>query len=368
MINLFDTASEALEIKEELLKELDSVISSGWYLLGQRLTNFETAFGREVSSKNCCGLHSGTDALTLSLKALGVGPGDEVITTPLTAVYTAYAIAETGARPVFSDIDPATLNLDPKLIGAKITKKTKAIIPVHLHGFPADMPALEEFSSKKIAIVEDAAQAMGATIEGKMVGTFGRLGCFSFYPTKNLGAMGDGGMIVTDDDELIAEVRLLRQGGLTDRDNYLHERVSIHSRLDEIQSAILTVKLNHLEAWSTKRREIARYYSQKMATFPITLPPSIPGFESSFHLYCIRTREREDLRAFLGEKEIGCQIHYKTPLHLQPSLKNLGYKAGDFPEAEKAARELLSLPMHPYLEKFDQDEVINSIGDYFEKA
>ena len=368
MINLFDTASEAHEIKDELLKELESVISSGWYLLGQRLTNFEMAFGRYVGSKYSCGVHSGTDALTLSLKALGIGPGDEVITTPLTAVYTVYAIAETGAKPILSDIDPATLNLDPKLISSKITKKTKAIIPVHLHGFPADMPAFEEFGTKKIAIVEDVAQALGATIEGKMVGTYGKIGCYSFYPTKNLGAMGDGGMIVTDDESVSLEVKLLRQGGLTDRDNYLHERVSIHSRLDEIQSAILSVKLKHLSSWLAKRREVANYYSQKMASFPITLPPSTSGFESSYHLYCIRTREREELQAYLREKEIGSQVHYKTPVHLQPCFKNLGYRQGDFPEAEKAARELLSIPMHPYLEKYDQDEVIKTIGEYFEKA
>ena len=338
-------------IKEEIDAAVHRVLDSGWFILGAEVEAFEEAFARYCGTKYAVGVANGTDALMLALKALGVGPGDEVITAPMTAAFGAFAITMNGATPVFVDIDLATANLDPALLEAAITPRTKAIMPVHLYGQAADLgPILALAARHGIPVVEDAAQAHGAMHDGRRVGSIGTIAGFSFYPSKNLGAAGDGGAVTTDDADLAARVRMLRNGGQQGR--YNHVIQGVNSRLDELQAAILAVKLAHLDDWNATRRRLAGRYDELLSGAGVALPelrPGAPPESHVWHLYAVRHPRREALAAYLRERGIGTGVHYPAALHLQPAFASLGLGAGAFPMAERQAREELSLPLYPEL-------------------
>lgn len=354
---------------EEAIKE---VLESQRFILGPKVRALEEALAHYIGVKEAIGVASGTDALVLSLMALGVGEGDEVITTPFTFFATAGAIMRVGARPVFVDIDPRTYNLDPSLLEERITPRAKVILPVHLFGQCADMgPILEVAERHGLKVVEDAAQAMGAdyTVDSspRRAGSMGHLGCFSFYPTKNLGGAGDGGLVVTGEEELAERVRLLRVHGA--RRKYEHELVGINSRLDELQAAVLLAKLPHLEEWTAKRIAKAHRYDELFAeadheALGIGLPVVEYRNRHVFHQYVIRVPHRDALRSHLQEVGVETEVYYPLPLHLQPCLQSLGYREGDFLQAEKAAREVLALPIHPELTAEEQEYVVEQIVQF----
>jgi dTDP-4-amino-4,6-dideoxygalactose transaminase len=330
------------------------------------LEKFEKQFAEYVGVKYCIGVASGTDALHLSLRALGIGPGDEVLIPANTFVATAYAILYVNAKPVLIDINPNTYNIDVTLIEQKITKKTKAIIPVHLYGQPAEMDTISKMAKKYgLSIIEDACQAHGASYRKKQTGNLGTLGTFSFYVSKNLGAFGDGGAITTNSATLAKKLKRLREYGETSR--YSYEEVGFNSRLDAVQAAILSVKLKHLDKWNSQRQQIARYYNKRFrAELPSIITPSTENISSHvYHLYVIQTQKRNKLLKYLAEKGIQAAIHYPIPLHLQHSLQSLKYKQGDFPITEKIAGEILSLPMYPQLSKKQQDYIVESVSSFF---
>jgi len=338
---------------------LNEILSDGRFVLDGRLERFEGEFARYVGVKHALGVNSGTDALVLSLRALGVGRGDEVITTPFTFYATVEAILLVGAKPVFADIEPETFNLNPEAVADAMGGSTKVILPVHLYGQAAEV---ERMRYPGVAILEDAAQAAGATRHGARVGSLGDIAAFSFYPTKNLSALGDGGAITTDDPSLADGVRRLRihcQVG-----KYEHADVGYNSRLDEIQAAFLSVKLRHLDSWNDRRRAIARRYSEALEDVVIT-PKVLEGNEHVFHQYTIRTDARDALKDFLIGRGIGVSVFYPVPLHLQKPLREFGYRRGEFPEAERASREVLSLPIYPELEDWQIDYVIESVRRFF---
>jgi dTDP-4-amino-4,6-dideoxygalactose transaminase len=343
------------------------VFESGWFILGKEGEEFEKKFGAYSGLAHVLGVNSGTDALFLALRALGVGKGDEVITTPHTATPTVSAIRMTGATPVFVDIDPRTYNIDPALTEKAITAKTKVILPVHIYGYPADMPAIMQIArAHKLSVVEDVAQAVGATIDGRMVGTFGDIACFSFYPTKNLGAFGDGGAVGTNNVELAECVRQLRNYGEVSK--YKNAIEGVNSRLDEIQAALLSWSLTKLPSWNKKRAQIAARYTKSFAKLPIVLPPS--GNEHCapvWHLFVIRTYERDKLQAHLKECGISTAIHYPMLVPAQEAYRFLKYKKGTLPHAEALTEEILSLPIYPELSLLDQQKVIHAVKDFFEK-
>ena len=366
----FDLTRQNAELKDELLEALASVIERGQFILGENVSAFEKEVARLCGVKFGIGVGNGSDALYLALLALGIGPGDEVITTPFTFFATAGSIARTGARPVFVDIDAATWNLDPALIEAKITPRTRAILPVHLYGCPAEMGAIVALAEKyNLKIIEDAAQAIRAAYKGKKVGSFGDAACLSFFPTKNLGAFGDAGMVVTDNPDLADKVRLLRVHGA--RPKYYHQLLGVNSRLDELQAAVLKLKLEHLSRWNERRRSIASLYSQLLkglAEEGLLRLPSVPeGMEHIFHQYTIQAGERDKLQAWLKERGIGSTIYYPQPLHLQKVFASYGHKEGDFPVAERAAREVLSLPMFPELTDDEVKIVAEAIIEFFKR-
>lgn len=330
-----------------LAKELESaalrVLGSGWYILGPELEAFEQAFAAYHGVAHAVGVANGTDAIELALRALGVGAGDEVITVAHTAVATVCAVERTGATPVLVDVDEATYTLDPRAAAAAVTGRTRAIVPVHLYGHPADMEPLMDLAARHgLAVVEDCAQAHGARTGGRLVGIFGHLSAFSFYPTKNLGAYGDGGAVVTGDPALAERVRRLRNYGQTDR--YHHVERGQNSRLDEMQAAILRVKLAHLDGHNAVRRRLAGEYSRRLTG--VAVPASRPGAEPVFHLYVVRHPRRDDLMSALREEGIGTLIHYPVPVHLQEAYRDLGYAPGALPVTERAAGEILSLPLY----------------------
>lgn len=338
------------DLKRDVSTRVAEIFSSGRFIMGAVNEEFERKFADEVGVRHALGVSSGTDALLVALMALGVGPGDEVVTSPFSFFASAGVIARLHARPVFSDIEPTTYNLNPDRLGAAITPRTKAVMPVHLYGQSADMDAITEVAGK-VPVVEDACQAVGAAYRGRNVGTLGTMAAFSFYPTKNLGAAGDAGAVTTNDDELASLVSNLRLHGEAER--YRHSRVGGNFRLDSLQAAVLAAKLPRLEEWTKRRIAIAERYGELLwdaeVSGKLTLPFVAPGRRHVFHQYVVRLRERDRARAKLAEAGIGTSVFYPIPLHLQECFADLGYREGDFPQAEKAAREVLALPMFPQL-------------------
>ncbi|MCL5961042.1 MAG: DegT/DnrJ/EryC1/StrS family aminotransferase [Chloroflexi bacterium] len=310
------------------------------------------------------GVGSGTEALHLALLAAGVGPGDEVITVANSAIFTALAISFTGAKPVFVDIDPLTYTMDVKKIEERLTSRTKAVLPVHLYGYPADLdPLLRLARERNLKVIEDCAQAVGAEYGGRRVGGLGTMGCFSFYPTKNLGACGDGGAVTTNDPDLAQELRLLRNGGQTER--YRHIIKGFNSRLDEMQAAILRVKLKHLAAWTDRRRQLAAEYSRLLQAYPLGLPGEAQGNRHVYHLYVVRTDHRDELQRFLKAKGVQTLIHYPIPIHRQAAYADLGIEEGSLPVTERYANEVISLPLYPELSEREMEVVGAAVGRFF---
>ncbi|HJW86050.1 MAG TPA: DegT/DnrJ/EryC1/StrS family aminotransferase [Candidatus Brocadiaceae bacterium] len=354
-------------IREEIDKAVLEVISSQLYILGPYVEAFERSMAKFCRVKHAIGVSSGTDAILIALMACGVKRGDEVITTPFTFFATGSSIARLEAVPVFVDIDPSTYNIDVNKIAGAVTKKTKVILPVHLYGQCADMDAILQVAREhKLLVVEDAAQAIGAVYKGGQAGTLGDLGCFSFYPTKNLGGYGDGGLVASNDDSLAELVSILRVHGSKQR--YYHSHVGINGRLDALQAAILSVKLKYLDEWSEKRRLVASHYSAHLEGLPIRLPAIASYNTHIFHQYVIAVSKRDALRSYLEQQGIDSAIYYPVPLHLQQCFEYLGYKRGDFPESERAANEVLALPIFPEITQEEQDFVIGHVKKFFKPA
>ncbi|OGW38167.1 MAG: transcriptional regulator [Nitrospirae bacterium RBG_13_39_12] len=349
MIPMIDLKKQLQDIKDEAFNVLRDIVGSGQFILGQKVSEFEKKVASYHGLREAIGVASCTDALHLSIDALDIGEGDEVITSPFTFFATVEAILYTGALPVFVDVEPDTLNIDANLIEENITKKTKAILPVHLFGHPADMWNIVDIAKKhKLKVIEDCAQSFGAGINGKKTGSFGDAGCFSFYPSKNLGGCGDGGMVVLDNSKVAGRIKELRNHG--SRGSYRHKRVGFNSRLDEIQAGILLIKFLHIDEYNKKRRHNAEIYNRLLPDI-IKHPVEKEGSYHVFHQYTIMSPKRNKLQQKLKENGIASVIYYPVPLHLQKALKFLGYQKGDFPIAEKAARQVLSLPMYPELEE-----------------
>jgi len=353
-------------LKPELLPAVEKALASAHYILGPNVTAFEQEVATYTGARFGIGVNSGSDALTLALRALEIGPGDEVITTPFTYIAPSESIHQMGAKIVFADIEPRTFLIDPKDVERKVTPRTKAIIPVHLFGQAAALEELQAMAQPRgIAIVEDCAQAIGAKYHGKPVAGIGRLGCFSFYPTKNLGADGDGGMVVTNDEALAKRLKMLRVHGIERR--YFHDLHGFNSRLDEIQAAILRVKLPHLNAWNDRRSAIAARYSAGLVGLPIELPVAAPGNDHVFHVYAILTDRRDELQKSLADVGVPTLIYYPRPLHLQTVYADLGYREGDFPVAESVSHRILPLPMYPELTDEQVDYVTAKVREFFVK-
>jgi dTDP-4-amino-4,6-dideoxygalactose transaminase len=352
--------AQYLAQKQAIDAAIAATLEKGRYILGEEVASFEREFAAYIGASHGIGVGSGTDALHVALRALGVGPGDEVITVAHTAVATVCAIELAGATPVLVDIDPVTYTLDPEHLRALITKHTKAIIPVHLYGHPADLDSILAIAREHgIHVVEDCAQAHGAMYRRRRVGSLGVVGCFSFYPTKNLGALGDGGMLVTSDPDVAARARQFREYGWVDR--YVSSTVGTNSRLDELQAAVLRVKLPNLDRDNEARRAIARKYYEGLAQTDVALPRRGRDIEHAFHLYVIRTTERDRMLKALQARGIGALVHYPVPIHLQPAYRGRLAGSHSLPETEKAAREVLSLPMYPELPAADVAQVIEEL-------
>jgi dTDP-4-amino-4,6-dideoxygalactose transaminase len=345
------------------MQAFEGVLDSNKFILGDEVKKFEEEVVSYTGSKHAIGVSNCTNALLLSLRALGVGPGDEVITTPFTFIATAEVIAIIGAKPVFCDIEEKTFNINPGLISSCVSARSRAIMPVHLFGQSADMEKIGRLAEEyQLKVIEDMAQAIGAKYKGKMVGTFGDTSCISFYVTKNLSALGDAGMILTNSTGLDEKIRAYRVHGASKK--YHHDFLGHNDRLDALQAAFLRIKLRHLDAWNEKRRQIAKKYDEALSKIVVT-PHIDANNVTVYHQYTIRTDRRDDLRVFLNDKGIGTAIHYPMPLHLQPAFKYLGYKEGDFPVAEKAAREVLSLPIQQDLTDDEVNYVIDTIHAFF---
>ncbi|BAY44511.1 pleiotropic regulatory protein DegT [Scytonema sp. HK-05] len=364
-IPAFDIKQQYSMIEAEVSAAVLEVLSSGRYIGGPIVANFEQQFADYTGVSECVGCNSGTDALFLALRALNIGAGDEVITTPFTFIATAEVISAVGAVPVFVDIDTTTFNLNVEQVAAAITPKTKAIIPVHLFGQPVDLTALIDVAeAHNLLVVEDCAQSTGASWTGQKVGSIGHIGCFSFYPTKNLGAYGDGGAITTNDPEIAARLRVLKEHGQKNR--YYYEEIGVNSRLDAIQAAILQVKLPYLDIWNNQRRKVASRYHQFLNQIPgIIAPQELAGGMGVWNQYTIRVlgNKRDLIRSKLQERGVNTMVYYPHPLHLQPVYESLGYKQGQLPVAEQACQEVLSLPMFPELSEEQQDQVIYALKD-----
>jgi dTDP-4-amino-4,6-dideoxygalactose transaminase len=368
----FDIQHQYATIAAEVSAAVLEVLTSGRYIGGPVVESFEQQFAAYHGTNHCIACNSGTDALYLALRALEIGTGDEVITTPFTFVATAEVISAVGATPIFVDIDSNTFNIDLQQVAAAITPKTKAIIPVHLFGQPVDMTALMAIAkSHNLAVIEDCAQATGATWDNQKVGSIGDIGCFSFYPTKNLGGCGDGGAITTNDPQLAAKLRIFKEHGQKNR--YYYEEIGINSRLDSLQAAILQIKLRYLDTWNHQRRAIAAYYQQFLSQIPgIIVPQELPGGLSVWNQYTIRISSTEGIvrpnyrdwvRGQLQERGVNSMVYYPHPLHLQPVYQYLGYQPGQLPVAELVCHQVLSLPMFPELTQLQQDQVIYALKD-----
>jgi dTDP-4-amino-4,6-dideoxygalactose transaminase len=363
-VPLLDLKAQYATIRDEVAQAIDEVCESQAFALGPAVAEFEKNVAAYCNSKFAIGVSSGTDALLISLMALGVKPGDEVITTPFTFFATAGSVVRVGAKPVFVDIDPGTFNIDPSAIEEKITEKTKAIIPIHLFGQVAVMELITEIArGHNLAVIEDAAQAIGASRNGTIAGNFGDCGCFSFYPTKNLGCFGDGGLVTTNDEETADQVKILRNHGQDPV--YFYRIIGGNFRLDGIQGAVLDVKLKYLDRWNEKRRQNAALYDSLLADSPVKTPKIDAGNVSIYHQYTIAAPERDKLREFLAENDVGSAVFYPKPLHLQDCFRELGYKRGDLPAAEKACNEVLSLPVYPELSQDQIEHVAATVLKYY---
>ncbi|NJL21093.1 MAG: DegT/DnrJ/EryC1/StrS family aminotransferase [Leptolyngbyaceae cyanobacterium SM1_3_5] len=357
-----DLVEQFKSIADEVNAAVLAVLASAQYVNGPIVQSFETQFAQYIGTAECVSCNSGTDALFLALRALGVGAGDEVITTPFTFFATAEVITAVGATPVFVDIEPETFNLDLNWIEAAITPRTKAIVPVHLFGQPVDMTRLMAIAqSHNLSVIEDCAQAAGAEWNGQKVGSIGQIGCYSFYPTKNLGACGDGGAVTTSDRQLAEKVRSLRTHG--ERERYIHEDIGLTSRLDAVQAAILQIKLRHLDTWNEQRQVLADRYTALFDRIPgITAPRPIPGGKTVWHQYTIRLQNRDAVRSQLQQQGVNTMLYYPIPLHRQPVYAK-DYAQVQLPIAEQMAREVLSLPMFPELSIEQQDRVVYALKD-----
>jgi len=364
-VKLLDLVPQFERIKDEVLEAVEGVFAAQQFILGSPVEELERRVADFCGIAYAVGCASGSDALLLALMGLGIRPGDEVITTPYTFFSTASSITRLGARPVFADIDPLTFNIDPSAVERAVTDRTKAVIVVHLYGQTADMGAIMKIShERRVPVIEDACQAIGALCKGAAAGSMGAVGCFSFFPTKNLGGCGDGGMLTTGDKRLAENLALLRVHGA--RQRYYHDVMGINSRLDAIQAAVLNVKIGHLPEWNEERRRRAAYYSEGLSGIDeVTVPHITDGNTHIFHQYVIRVPRRNELKAFLHESGIGCEIYYPVPLHMQKCFSFLGYREGDLPEVERAALETLALPVYPEIPREQQDYVIERIGDFF---
>jgi len=354
-----DLKAQYSNIKDEVLRCINDILESSHYILGENVKKFEDDIKSYLGVSEAIGVASGTDALHLALKALDITHVDEVITTPFTFFATVEAILYVGAKPVFVDIDENTYNIDPDKIEEKITPRTKAIIPVHIFGCPADMIKINEIAQKYgLKIIEDAAQAFGAKIGDKKIGTFGDIACFSFYPSKNLGCFGDGGMVVTNNPEIADKIRILRNHGSPGR--YVHETVGLNSRLDEIQAGVLRIKLKHIDEYNSLRRKKANIYTKFLSDKVIT-PKEVENTYHVYHLYSIRSESRDKIKEILAKQGFPSVVYYPIPMHLQKAIVNLGFKKGDFPIAEKVSREILALPIYPEIpdeEVFEISQII----------
>lgn len=366
MILCSNPRAQYLTYKSDIDLAIANVLAGGWYVLGQEVQKFEAAFAAYVGVKHGIGVGSGTEALQVALAACGVGPGDEVITVSHTAVATVAAIELSGAVPVLVDIEPAYLTMDPEKVEKAISPRTRAIVPVHIYGQPVDMEAILSIAARHgVRVIEDCAQAHGAIFRGRRVGSFGDIACFSFYPTKNLGAIGDGGMVVTSDEALAVEARLIREYGWAER--YISYKKGWNTRLDELQAAILRVKLEGLDADNARRRTHAAAYGAALASTRLALPVSRPEASPVYHLYVVRAARRNELQAFLKERGVGALIHYPAPVHMQPAYRSLP-GAGNLPETERAAAEVLSLPMYPELRGDELETVIEAVHAFEESV
>ena len=370
---MLDLGRQYEPLREEILQAIARVCDSQQFILGEEVKRFEDEAAALTGTQACVACASGTDALWLALVAAGVEPGDSVITTPFSFFASASAIVRAGARPVFADVDPGTLNISPSAVESCVQDgaRVRAILPVHLYGQCADMDSLGRIAAEhKLNVIEDAAQAFGASWRGERAGSLGKTAAFSFYPTKNLSAFGDAGCVTTNHAAMAARMRSLRNHGSTQR--YYHDEMGWNSRMDGIQAAVLRVKLRHLEEWNQHRREHARFYDAQFAAAGLTSPGSplrllqtLPQAGHIYHQYVIRAERRDELRRYLAERGVGTEIYYPLPLHLQKCFAYLGYREGDFPEAERAAQEVLALPIFPELTEEEQSQVVDSIAAFY---
>jgi dTDP-4-amino-4,6-dideoxygalactose transaminase len=360
-----DLQAQYQRYRREIDTAISKVIGDMAFIRGTYVAEFETRFAQACGRRHCIGVGNGTDGLFITLKMLGLGPGDEVITVANSWIATSEAISATGAQPVFVDVEPGTFNMDPDRLQPALTPRTKAVLPVHLFGQPARMDRIADFcKGHDLLLVEDCAQAHFASFDNRLVGDFGSAGVFSFYPGKNLGAYGDAGAVVTDDDDLARRIRMFANHGAENK--HQHEMEGCNSRLDGIQAAILAAKLPHINAWNRRRLEHAKRYNRLLADVPEVVTPSIaPKARHVFHVYCLRAQRRDALRAYLEERDIGTACHYPTPLPFLPAYSRLGYQREDFPVCARLQPELLSLPMFPELAEAQQDWVVDSIREFY---
>jgi dTDP-4-amino-4,6-dideoxygalactose transaminase len=366
-IPFLDLKTQFREIEHEVLPMVKEAMENAAFIGGPQVSGFETEFAAFCDSKYCVGVNSGTDALRFALIAAGVGPGDEVITVPHTFIATTEAISQVGAKPIFVDILPDTYNMNASKIQRAIGPKTKAVIPVHIYGQPADMdPILEIANKKKLVVIEDACQAHGALYKGKKAGSMGVAGCFSFYPGKNLGAYGEGGAVVTQSEAIANKIRMIRDHGQAKK--YYHDMEGYNGRLDAIQAGVLRIKLRRLASWNEARRRNAKHYNELLSPIKgITVPLEAEGCRPVYHLYVILVEDRDGLQKYLNDKGVGTGLHYPVPLHLQKAYSYQGYKEGEFPVTESVARRLLSLPMFPELAKEQIEYVAQAIKEFMNK-
>ncbi|MGL6282537.1 MAG: DegT/DnrJ/EryC1/StrS family aminotransferase [Microcoleaceae cyanobacterium] len=376
-----DLTQQYANLSPEINPLVQEILASGNYIGGKVIEDFEQSFAEYLGAEYCIGCNSGTDALFLALRSLNIGPGDEVITTPFTFFATTEVISAVGAKPVFVDIDPDTYNFDLEQVEKAITSQTKAIMPVHLFGQPVDMTRLMAIAQQHhLLVIEDCAQSTGSSWQGQKTGTIGHIGCFSFFPTKNLGACGDAGAVITNDENLANQVKILKNHGQSAR--YYYQEIGINSRLDAIQAAILKVKLGYLDQWNSQRQKIAENYQQLCQNIPyLTCPQTVTNSQSVWNQYTIKlnysainpdlnnpasqTKYRDELRQKLQNEGIGTMVYYPIPLHLQPVYQNLGYPVGSLPIAEAISHQVLSLPMFPELSLSQQETIVNKLKDCF---